>query len=147
MNAYGRAIRELERYNGQQGDDVVLTIDADLQRYAQERFGEDSGAAVVIDIHTGEILALVSNPGYDPNWFNVGITGPQWRQLNNDKYKPLINKAIAGQYPPGSTYKMLVGIAALESGNMTPETRVFCLAIWSSATTLSIAGKRVATAR
>jgi penicillin-binding protein 2 len=126
VNAYGRAIRELERHNGQQGDDVVLTIDADLQRFAQERFGEESGAAVVIDIHTGEILALVSNPGYDPNWFNVGITGPQWRQLNNDKYKPLINKAIAGQYPPGSTYKMLVGIAALESGNMTPETRVFC---------------------
>jgi len=126
VNAYGRAIRELERYNGQQGDDVVLTIDADLQRFAQERFGEDSGAAVVMDIHTGEILALVSNPGYDPNWFNVGITGPQWRQLNNDKYKPLINKAIAGQYPPGSTYKMLVGMAALESGSMTPETRVFC---------------------
>lgn len=126
VNAYGRAIRELERHNGQQGNDVVLTIDADLQRFAQERFGEDSGAAVVIDIHTGEILSLVSNPGYDPNWFNVGITGPQWRQLNNDKYKPLINKAIAGQYPPGSTFKMLVGIAALESGNMTPETRVFC---------------------
>lgn len=126
VNAYGRAIRELERHNGQQGDDVVLTIDADLQRVAQERFGEESGAAVVMDIHTGEVLALVSNPGYDPNWFNVGITGPQWRQLNNDKYKPLINKAIAGQYPPGSTFKMLVGIAALESGNMTPETRVFC---------------------
>lgn len=126
VNAYGRAIRELERYNGQQGDDIVLTIDGDLQRFAQERFGEDSGAAVVIDIHSGEILALVSNPGYDPNWFNVGITGSQWRQLSNDKYKPLINKAIAGQYPPGSTYKMLVGIAALESGNMTPETRVFC---------------------
>ncbi|PJI42339.1 penicillin-binding protein 2 [Ferrovibrio sp.] len=126
VNAYGRAIRELERHNGQQGDDVVLTIDADLQRFTQERFGEDSGAAVVIDIHTGEILSLVSNPGYDPNWFNVGITGPQWRQLNNDKYKPLLNKAIQGQYPPGSTFKMLVGIAALESGNMTPDTRVFC---------------------
>jgi penicillin-binding protein 2 len=126
VNAYGRAIRELERHNGQQGDDVVLTIDADLQRFAMERFGEDSGAAVVIDIHTGEILALVSNPGYDPNWFNVGITGPQWRQLNNDKYKPLINKAVQGQYPPGSTFKMLVGLAALEAGTITPDTRVFC---------------------
>ncbi|MEK9971043.1 MAG: penicillin-binding protein 2, partial [Ferrovibrio sp.] len=126
VNAYGRAIRELERHNGQQGDDVVLTIDADLQRFAMERFGEDSGAAVVIDIHTGDILAMVSNPGFDPNWFNVGITGPQWRQLNNDKYKPLINKAIQGQYPPGSTFKMLVGLAALESGSITPDTRVFC---------------------
>jgi penicillin-binding protein 2 len=126
VNAYGRAIRELERHNGQQGDDVVLTIDADLQRFAMERLGEDSGAAVVMDIHTGEVLALASNPGYDPNWFNVGITGPQWRQLNGDKYKPLINKAIQGQYPPGSTFKMLVGLAALEAGVMTPETRVFC---------------------
>lgn len=126
VNAYGRAIRELERHNGQQGDDVVLTIDADLQRYAMERLGEDSGAAVVIDIHTGDILALASNPGYDPNWFNVGITGPQWRQLNGDKYKPLLNKAIQGQYPPGSTFKMVVGLAALEAGVITPDTRVFC---------------------
>lgn len=126
VNAYGRAIRELQRNDGQPGDDVVLTIDADLQRFAQARLGEDSGAAVVIDIHTGEILALVSNPGFDPNWFNVGITGPQWRQLNSDKYKPLINKAVQGQYPPGSTFKMLVGLAALEAGAVTPETRVFC---------------------
>lgn len=126
VNAYGRAIRELERHNGVPGEDIVLTIDADLQRFAQERFGEESGAGVVMDIHTGDILALVSNPGYDPNWFNVGITGPQWRQLNGDKYKPLINKAIQGQYPPGSTFKMLVGLAALEAGTMTPDTRVFC---------------------
>ena len=108
------------------GDDIVLTIDADLQRFAMERFGEESGAAVVMDIHTGEILSLVSNPGYDPNWFNVGITQAQWRQLNGDKYKPLINKAIQGQYPPGSTFKMLVGLAALEAGTATPDTRVFC---------------------
>lgn len=126
VNAYGRGIRELQRYNGQAGDDIVLTIDADLQRFAQERFGEESGSAAVMDIHTGEVLALVSNPGYDPNWFNVGITGPQWRQLNGDKYKPLINKAVQGTYPPGSTFKMLVGLAALESGNVTPDTRVFC---------------------
>lgn len=126
VNAYGRAIRELRRNNGQPGDDIVLTIDADLQRFAMERFGEESGAAAVLDIHTGEILSLVSNPGYDPNWFNVGITQAQWRQLNGDKYKPLINKAIQGQYPPGSTFKMLVGLAALEAGTVTPDTRVFC---------------------
>lgn len=126
VNAYGRAIRELRRNNGQPGDDIVLTIDADLQRFAMERFGEESGAAAVLDIHTGDILALVSNPGYDPNWFNVGITQAQWRQLNGDKYKPLINKAIQGQYPPGSTFKMLVGLAALEAGTVTPDTRVFC---------------------
>ena len=126
VNAYGRAIRELERTDGQAGDDVVLTIDAELQRYAMERLGEDSGAAVVMDVHTGDVLALASNPGFDPNWFNVGITQAQWRMLNGDKYKPLINKAVQGQYPPGSTFKMVVGLAALESGAITPDTRVFC---------------------
>lgn len=126
VNAYGRAIRELARHDGQPGDDVVLTIDSDLQRVAMERFGEESGAAVVMDIHTGDVLALVSNPGFDPNWFNVGITNAQWRQLNGDKFKPLINKAVQGTYPPGSTFKMLVGMAALEAGTMNPDTRVFC---------------------
>ena len=126
VNAYGRAIRELERTDGQAGDDVVLTIDSELQRYAMERLGEDSGAAAVMDIHTGDVLALVSNPGFDPNWFNVGITQAQWRMLNGDKYKPLINKAVQGQYPPGSTFKMVVGLAALEAGAITPDTRVFC---------------------
>ncbi|HEX6958344.1 MAG TPA: penicillin-binding protein 2 [Ferrovibrio sp.] len=126
VNAYGRAIRELEREDGQPGEDVVLTIDAELQHYAMERFGEESGAAVVMDIHTGDVLSLVSNPGFDPNWFNVGITPAQWRQLSTNKYKPLINKAIQGQYPPGSTFKMLVGMAALEAGAITADTHVFC---------------------
>ncbi len=126
VNAYGRAIRELARHDGQPGDDVVLTIDAELQRFAMDRFGDQSGAAVVMDIHTGDVLALMSNPGFDPNWFNVGITNAQWRQLNSDKFKPLINKAVQGTYPPGSTFKMTVGLAALESGAMAPDTRVFC---------------------
>lgn len=126
VNAYGRAIRELQRHNGQPGDDIVLTIDAELQSFAVERVGEESAAAVVMDVHTGDVLCLVSNPGYDPNWFNVGITQSQWRQLNNDKYKPLLNKAVQGQYPPGSTYKMLVGLAGLEAGTITADTRVFC---------------------
>lgn len=126
VNAYGRAIRELERTDGQPGDDVVLTIDADLQRYAVDRLSGESAAAVVMDIHTGEILSLVSNPGFDPNWFNVGITQAQWKMLSTDKYKPLINKAIQGQYPPGSTFKMVVGLAALESGSIDANTRVFC---------------------
>jgi len=126
VNAYGRAIRELERVDGQAGDDVVLTIDADLQRLAMERLGEESGAAVVMDIHTGDVLALVSNPSFDPNWFNVGISPQQWRQLNNDKFKPLINKTVQGTYPPGSTFKMVVALAALEAGAITPESRVHC---------------------
>lgn len=126
VNAYGRAIRELERHDGQPGSDVVLTIDAELQRFAVSRVAGESAAAVVMDVHSGDILALVSNPGFDPNWFNVGITQSQWRQLNGDKFKPLINKAIQGQYPPGSTFKMLVGLAALEAGAIDANTRVYC---------------------
>lgn len=126
VNAYGRAIRELDRTDGLTGDDVVLSIDAELQRFTAERLKDESAAAVVMDIHTGEVLTMVSNPGFDPNWFNVGITSAQWRQLNGDKYKPLTNKAVQGQYPPGSTFKMVVGLAALEAGAVTPDTRVFC---------------------
>src|SRR3546814_11355024 len=113
----------LERTDGQPGDDVVLTIDAELQRYAIDRLSGESAAAVVMDIHTGEILSLVSNPGFDPNWFNVGITQAQWKLLSTDKYKPLTNKAIQGQYPPGSTFKMMVGMAALASGAIDANTR------------------------
>ncbi|WP_370152086.1 penicillin-binding protein 2 [Ferrovibrio sp.] len=126
VNAYGRAIRELERTDGQPGDDVVLTIDAELQRFAVDRLAGESAAAAVMDIHTGEVLCLVSNPGFDPNWFNVGITQAQWKSLSTDKYKPLINKTIQGQYPPGSTFKMLVGLAALEAGAIDANTHVFC---------------------
>lgn len=126
VNAYGRAIRELDRTDGLTGDDVVLTIDAELQRFTAERLKDESAAAVVMDVHTGEVLTLVSNPGFDPNWFNVGITTAQWRQLNGDKYRPLTNKAVQGQYPPGSTFKMVVGLAALEAGAVTPDSRVFC---------------------
>lgn len=126
VNAYGRVIRELARRDGRPGDDLVLTIDGALQRFAMERMGAESAAAVVVDVHTGDVLALASNPAFDPNWFNVGITSEQWRRLNGDKYKPLINKAIQGQYPPGSTFKMMVALAALESGAISPDHRVHC---------------------
>lgn len=126
VNAFGRVIRDLARTEGQPGEDMSLTIDADLQLYAMERMKDESASAVVMNVRNGDVLCLASNPGFDPNWFNVGITGEQWRQLNNNKYKPLINKAIAGQYPPGSTYKMMVGLAALEAGVITPEQRVYC---------------------
>jgi penicillin-binding protein 2 len=126
VNAYGRVIRELARQDGEPGSDLRLTIDADLQRFAYERMNGESGAVVVLDVLTGDVLTLVSSPGFDPNWFNVGITGEQWRQLNTDKYRPLINKTIQGQYPPGSTFKMMVALAGLETGTITPEHRVSC---------------------
>ncbi|MBT7756706.1 MAG: penicillin-binding protein 2, partial [Rhodospirillaceae bacterium] len=126
VNAYGREIRELARQDGQPGDDVVLTIDAGLQEAISRRLADESAAAVVMDIHRGEILAMVSAPSYDPNAFNLGMSTKAWRALVQHPRKPLINKAIAGQYPPGSTFKMIVALAALETGVAGASHRVFC---------------------
>ncbi len=126
VNAYGRVIRELARQDGQSGDDVFLTIDAGLQEKIARRLADESAAAVVMDIHQGEILAMVSSPSYDPNAFNLGMSNKAWRRLVQHPRKPLINKAISGQYPPGSTFKMIVALAALEAGVTGPGHRVFC---------------------
>ena len=126
VNAYGRVIRELVRQEGKSGDDLVLTINGGLQSYASARLAEESAAAVVMDVNGGEVLALASSPSYDPNEFNHGISRDSWRTLLNDKRKPLINKAVAGQYPPGSTFKMMVALAALEEGIAGPGHTVYC---------------------
>jgi penicillin-binding protein 2 len=127
VNAYGRVIRELARRDGRPGADVVLTIDAELQRFAVARLGKESGAVVVLDVENGDVLAMVSTPGFDPNLFNVGIGTEQWRGLNNDPFRPLLNKTIHGQYPPGSTYKMMVALAGLDGGYITQDHRVSCI--------------------
>ena len=126
VNAYGRVIRELARHEGQPGADLVLTIDAGLQRFAAERLGEESGAAVVLDILNGDVLAMVSNPGFDPDLFNIGISVADYQALQNNKHRPLFNKVLQGQYPPGSTFKMVVALAALEAGVILPGHTVFC---------------------
>ncbi len=126
VNAYGRVIRELHRREGQPGDDIVLTIDAELQKAVTQRVKDESAAVVVMDVRSGEVLALVSNPSYDPNPFNVGISSKEWQALNNNKLKPLLNKTISGVYPPGSTFKMVVGLAGLEAGAITADTRISC---------------------
>jgi penicillin-binding protein 2 len=126
VNAYGRVIRELARQEGQPGDDLVLTIDRGLQRFVSERLAGESGAAAVLDVHTGEVLALVSNPSFDPNAFSKGLSSEEWQELIQNPRKPLTDKAIAGQYPPGSTFKMIVALAALEAGVLTPGHRVLC---------------------
>ena len=126
VNAYGRVIRELNRRTGRPGDDHMLTVDLGLQQYVQARFGEESGSAVVLDVHSGEILALASMPSYDPNLFTSGISQRQWRELIGHPRFPLSNKAIAGQYSPGSTFKMVVALAALESGELSHHHRFFC---------------------
>ena len=126
VNAYGRVISELRRNEGQPGADAVLTIDAALHEFAARRLGEESGAAVVLDVHGGEVLALASAPDFDPNAFNTGMDREQWRALISDPKAPLTNKAVAGQYSPGSVFKMMVALAALESGAIAPDHRIFC---------------------
>jgi penicillin-binding protein 2 len=127
VNVVGRVIRELSRQEGQPGDDLRLTLDRDLQKFAADRLKEmKSAAAVVIDIATGEIITLASVPGFDPNSFVTGLSSREWRALVNDPHMPLINKAVSGLYAPGSTFKMVVALAALEAGVVGADHRVFC---------------------
>lgn len=126
VNAVGRIVRELERDPGESGDTLYSTIDIDLQRFAYERMGEDTGSIVVMDIQNGDVLTLTSNPGFDPNLFAQGISRADWRRLTGDPLSPLSNKAAVGQYAPGSTFKMLVALAALEAGVVTPKNGFFC---------------------
>src|SRR3984957_358870 len=126
VNAYGRVIRELSRDPGSAGADVWLTIDRELQKFVVQRLGAESVACAVMDVQTGDVLALASTPGYDPNLFNVGINATQWRGLLTDDHQPLIDKALAGLYPPGSTFKPAVALSALDAGAITPDFAVNC---------------------
>ncbi len=126
VNAYGRIMKEIERVDGIPGKDVQLTIDSRLQQKAFELFGEESGAAVLLDVHTGEILAFVSAPSFDPNMMTQGLSPEDWNALLHNERNPLTDKAISGQYSPGSTFKMIVALAALEAGVIKPETRTYC---------------------
>ena len=126
VNAFGRVIRELDRQEGQPGAEIPLNIDLDLQKYCMQRVEEESAAVVVLDANNGEVLALASSPTFDPNSFNTGLGVDEWRSLISNPKAPLIDKVIGGQYPPGSTFKMAIALAALEKGSITPQTRVFC---------------------
>ena len=127
-NAQGRTIRRLDDDENapKPGEDVHLTIDADLQRAAIQLFGEQTGAAVLMDVQSGDILTLASNPTYDPNDFVNGISSTDYNQLREDERSPLYHKAYDGLYPPGSTFKMIVGAAALRAGLTTPNETVYC---------------------
>jgi penicillin-binding protein 2 len=116
VNAYGRVIRELSSDPAHPGKDIYLTIDRELQHFTDQRLGGESCAVVVMDCQTGDVLALSSTPGFDPNLFNVGINNDQWKQLTTDDHKPLINKCLSGAYPPGSTFKPAVALAAVDAG-------------------------------
>ncbi len=130
VNAYGRIVRELSREAGEPGSDIYLTIDRDLQDFVSQRLGEESAAAVVMDVSNGDVLALASTPAFDPNLFNVGVSNTQWNAWMSDDHTPLINKTIAGLYPPGSTIKPTMALAAMDGGlehlqvNCTGSTRL-----------------------
>ncbi len=128
VNAVGRIVREWPEANNRAkaGADVYLTIDAPLQEHAAEQFGEDSGGTVVIDVQTGEVRTLLSMPFYDGNRMVSGISSEELAVMNSDPKTPFNNKAVRGVYPPASTFKMVVMLAALETGLVNPEERVIC---------------------
>lgn len=131
VNAYGRIIRELGKDAGEPGEDVYLTIDRQVQALADQKLGEESAALVVMDVNNGDVIALSSTPGFDPNWFNVGLSGAQWQGLTTSDHKPLLNKVTSGIYPPGSTFKTAVALAAIDAGIATPDYRVSCSGVYN----------------
>jgi penicillin-binding protein 2 len=134
VNAHGRVIREVidPRLAPGTGEAIVLTIDAELQQLAYDQFSAsegkpaESGAAVLLDLVTGDVLALVSAPSFDPNKFVDGINQTDFNEYNTNERQPLYHKAVRGTYPPGSTYKLVTTLAALEAGMITPEEGIYC---------------------
>ncbi len=132
VNALGREIRELDRDEGQPGEDLQISVDLELQRFCFDRLaGEKAAAAAVVDVHTGAVLASVSIPSFDPKAFTNGLSAATWRQLRDDPLFPLVDKCIRGQYPPGSTFKMVTALAALEKGVIDPGHEVFCSGVFT----------------
>ena len=131
VNARGRTVRELETNPGRPGQNIALSIDVALQRKVSERLAGHSGSAVVMDIETGELLAMASVPSFDPNDFSRGVDTRTWEKMLVAERKPLLNKAIRGQYSPGSTFKMLVALAALEDDLVNPDDEIACSGVYS----------------
>ena len=126
VNATGRVVRELERHEGQPGNEVTLSIDLPAQLHLNNLLKHESAAGVVMNVHSGEIIAMTSTPSYDPNQFSMGISFDKWRTLMGDPDTPFLHKATEGQYAPGSTFKLVVALAALESGVVNPDETYYC---------------------
>ncbi|TLN02625.1 penicillin-binding protein 2, partial [bacterium] len=126
VDAMGRLLRTVSELNPTSGNSLVLTIDLAIQQQAEAAFGDKAGAAVALDVHTGEVLAFVSNPEFDPAQFAGRLSPEQWNKYLNDPRHPLENKALKGQYPPGSTFKIITALAGLEEGLIDEKTTVFC---------------------
>ena len=126
VNAYGKRVKELQLIQGTVGKNYRTTLDVEVQKFASRLLTDKSGSICVMDIYTGDIIAMVSSPTFDANKFVHGITSKDWQDLINDDKKPLINKSIAGVYPPGSTIKPIVALSALENDVVSPNTIIEC---------------------
>lgn len=124
VTAGGRAVRTLARTPATPGSNLILSVDIELQKLIEEEFGSRRGAAVAIEPATGDVLAFVSMPTYDPNLFVDGIDQQNWDELNNSPNRPLLNRPLSGTYPPGSTFKPFMALAALELGKRTPQSKI-----------------------
>ena len=124
-SAGGRAVRRLDSHGATPGNTLRLSVDIKLQALVEEMFGDRRGALVAIDPRNGEVLALISKPTFDPNLFVDGIDADNWRDLNESIEKPLLNRALRGTYPPGSTFKPFMAMAALNTGKRSPNTVIF----------------------
>ena len=126
VNAYGRRISQLEFQKGERGKTLKLTIDVEIQKLTNELLKDQAGSICVMDIYTGEVIAMHSSPSFDPNLFVFGISQDDWQLIRNNPMKPLVNKTLQGNYSPGSTIKPIVALSALENGIINPNFTVKC---------------------
>ena len=126
VNAYGRRINQLEHQKGKQGSKIRLTVDTEIQKLTAKLLSDKAGSISVMDIYTGEVLAMHSSPSYNPNSFLFGISNDEWQLIRNNPLKPLINKTLSGLYSPGSTIKPIVALSALENNIVKPNFKVRC---------------------
>jgi len=126
VNAYGKKINQIDHQEGIKGKSIRLTIDSEVQEYTKELLSDRAGSISVMDIYTGEIIAMNSSPTFDPNLFLYGIENNKWSEIKKDPKKPLLNKTLSGLYSPGSTIKPLVALSALEHDAIRPDMKVKC---------------------
>ena len=126
VNAYGKRINQIDHEEGQKGKNIRLTIDTEIQNYTSELLKDKAGSISIMDIYTGEIIAMNSSPSFDPNLFLYGVDKKKWNEIKKDPLKPLLNKTLSGLYSPGSTIKPIVALSALENDVISPNMQVKC---------------------